>query len=104
MKTKLMCQLAVWLLAICSPATAQEKEKPLTNADVLKMIDDKVPEGVIVAKIQTSKVNFDTSVQTLGELSNKGVSERVLNAMLNPQAKLQSVASGGYESFRSCGD
>lgn len=84
-KTKLIPPIILSLLVVACAATAAEKDKPLTNADVIKLLAAKIPESVILAKIQTSKVKFDTSTDEIIELNKKGVSEKVLAAMLNPQ-------------------
>lgn len=75
----------VWLLAGGSAVGTEEKSKPLTNSDVIKMLENKIPESVILSKIQASEVKFDTSTDAIIELNKKGVSEKVLNAMLKPK-------------------
>lgn len=66
---------------------------PLTNADIIKMLDAKLPESVIISKVQASKGNFDTSTDAIIELNKKGVGEKLLNAMLTP-AKGAAEAQG----------
>jgi len=78
--------LVLWMSTGQSAFATGEKDKPLTNADVLKMIESRIPESVILAKIEASDVKFDTSMDAIIELNKKGVSEKVLNAMLKPKA------------------
>ena len=85
MKPKPMLLLIVWLLNVTLCSAADEKPKPLTNQDVLKMLAAKLPESVILAKIQGSEVKFDISTDAIIELNKQGVSERVLVAILTPK-------------------
>lgn len=73
-------------------ATAQSVRPPLTNADVISMLDAQLPESTIVLAIQNSGGDFDTSPQSLILLKNKGATARILDAMLN-SAKSMSVPS-----------
>jgi len=57
----------------------------VTNKSILEMVGAKLPEEVIIAKIQTSKTNFDTSTPALSELINGGVSANVIKAMMAPK-------------------
>jgi len=83
MKTILTGLVVVCLLTVLC-AAADEKAKPLTNEDVLKMLEAKLPESVILTKIRTSKVKFDSSTDAIIALHKKGVSEKVLNAIISP--------------------
>lgn len=76
------------LLVVGFEAASAAEAKPLTNADVIKMLESKLPESVIIAKVQASVVNFDTSTDAIIELNKKGVSEKVLNAMIAPQSNV----------------
>src|SRR5437867_1580008 len=60
----------------CSGQTPTQK-KPLTNADVLQMVKAGLAEGVIVAAIQSSPANYDTSPTALIDLNKQGVSAKV---------------------------
>ncbi len=90
--TFLLCGFAAAL--ITATATAQEKGKPLTNTEVVKMLENKIPESVIISKIQTSEVKFDTSTDAIIELNKKGVSEKILNAMLQPKTSSADTPKG----------
>jgi hypothetical protein len=74
-----------WLLVAPSAPAAEEKDRPLTNTDVLKMLQAKIPESVILAKIRASKVKFDSSTDAIIELHKRGVGEKVLSAMVDPK-------------------
>ncbi len=54
---------------------------PLTDDDVVKMVQATLPDAVIVAKIKSSPCKFDTSADALIKLQETGVSGGVLSAM-----------------------
>lgn len=95
------------LLAIDAPSGAtadatnappsQDNESPqapeLTNDDVLKMVQAKLPDSVIVAKIQASSCQFNTSPDALISLQQAGASESVLKAMTEAPAAAAPVPS-----------
>jgi len=62
--------------------TAQQKNSPLTNNDVVKMVKSGLPEATIVNTIVTSDTQFDLSSAGLQALSQSGVSGKVVRAML----------------------
>lgn len=88
MKTllQLIVMLVLFMFTAQFTVASAEDAKPLTNADVIKMLDSGLPESVILSKVQASAANYDTSTDAIIELSKKGVSEKVLNAILNPQS------------------
>jgi hypothetical protein len=55
----------------------------LTNDDVLKLVKAKLPESVIIKKIANSNCAFDTDPDALIKLKQAGVSEGVINAMVD---------------------
>ena len=57
-------------------------EEILTNADVVTMTQQGLPEAIILAKISTTTCAFDTSPKGLAALNQAGVSQNVLLAML----------------------
>jgi tetratricopeptide (TPR) repeat protein len=97
---------------------ARDGQRPpevLTNDDLIKMVQAKVPDSVIVAKIRSSKSEFDTSADALINLKHAGVSDAVLEAMTvdlaaesNPPAETPppnpvAVSCGEYASCMSSG-
>jgi len=71
---------------------AQQSAKPLTNDDVLTMVNKKMPESVIISAIKSSPANFDTSTGELVRLNAAGVTESELNAMLAATHQVTSIA------------
>ena len=64
----------------------------LTNQDVLKMSQAGLGTSVIVAKIQVSETAFDTGVDTLVTVAEKGVHSAVLKAMVDADRTRQTEA------------
>lgn len=62
--------------------TGYSQKEKLTNQSVLDMIEIGFDEGVIVAKIKSSLNTFNTSIDSLKQLKEKGVSNEILKAML----------------------
>ena len=67
-------------------------QKPLTNDDVIAMVQKKLPESVIVSAIQARPGKFNTSTNELIRLNAAGVTETELNAMLAASKKRPSDA------------
>jgi hypothetical protein len=79
-----------------SPAMAQTvaaAAEVVTNDTVLKLIGAGLPDQAIIAKIRSSKTQFDLSTDRLIELKTKGVSGPVLAAMLEPVAPVAAEFS-----------
>ncbi len=53
----------------------------LSNADVIKMANGRVPESVILSSVRSSRGNFDLSPSGCSALRQAHVSEQVMNAM-----------------------
>jgi len=69
-----------------APAPAPASTRPaLSNDDVVKMVSAKLPNSVIVKKIKSSACAFDTSPDALVKLQKAGVSEAVIDAMVDKQ-------------------
>ena len=73
----------------------------LTNEDVIKMVQAKLGEAVILAKIRSSPCKFDTSTDALIKLKGAGVSDAILQAMTEASASLPpGVAPLSVESLK----
>lgn len=76
-------------LLLTSLSYAQQPASPpsaggeaLTNADVLKMVEAKLSDDLIVSKIRASACSFDTSTDTILKLKSHGVSDAIIQAMV----------------------
>jgi len=102
------------LLLLCPPALTQsvvdlppgerttQSQSPvavLTNQDVLNMTKAKLAPEIIIAKIQTSDCNFDTSPSELQRLKGESVPDEIIVAMIN--APKADKSSGGVQPRRT---
>jgi hypothetical protein len=86
-----LASLLVLLLFVFQPVTIARGGQgagaaPLNNDDVTKMVQAKLPDGVIVAKIKSSSCKFDTSLDALIKLKQVGISDAVMQAMTEARA------------------
>ncbi len=71
--------LILGLLAVTAEAALAA---PITNKDVISLIDAGMPEDIIVQAIKSGEPKFDTSAGALIRLREKGATAAVLSAML----------------------
>lgn len=84
---KAFLPLAVGLLLILTPSLAagipEETDiTPLSNKDVLTMVQNHMPEQMIIQIIRSSPCTFDTFPPVLKDMKRRGVSDAVLQAMV----------------------
>lgn len=60
-------------------------DDPMTNNDILDLVERGVSGKLIVAMIKNAETDFDTSTETILALRDKGVPDDVLEAMLNAE-------------------
>lgn len=85
-------RLVIALLA--SPFLAQAAlAAPITNTDVLKLLEAGMPEEVVVEAIANGQPRFDTSAKALIALKKKGATPKVLTAMLQAGEAKKTGAS-----------
>lgn len=85
-KMSIVSLIAACMLLGSSVVIAQQAKAPITNVDVVELVKAGLPENTIVLAIQQSPTNFDTSPQALIQLKNQGVTQKILEAMLQPKA------------------
>ncbi len=98
-----LCALAVacfLMSATALPAAAQNPPgaQPLHNQDVLDLFKSGLSPEIVMAKIKSSPVAFDTSAPALKALKDAGVPDTVIVAMLDASAP---KAAPGAESATS---
>ncbi|HEV7242468.1 MAG TPA: hypothetical protein VGQ36_24780 [Thermoanaerobaculia bacterium] len=71
-------------------ATKSPAQKPLTNADIIALVEAGLSESIVIEKIKTSSTQFDTSTDALLKLKKAGVADGVIRLMVNPDAKTES--------------
>jgi hypothetical protein len=66
--------------------------KPLTNADVVKMVKGGLPESVVISAIQSSPAKYDISPDALLALQKDGVTSKEMDALISESKKAPSSA------------
>lgn len=84
---KAFLPLALGLFLILTPSFAaalpgETDITPLSNKDVLTMVQNHVPEETIIRTIKASPCTFDTFPPVLKDMKRRGVPDAVLQAML----------------------
>ena len=84
---KAFLPLAVGLFLILTPSFAAASPgetdiTPLSNKDVLTMVQNHVPEEAIIRAIKSSPCTFDTFPPVLKDMKRRGVPDVVLQAMV----------------------
>ncbi len=89
-----VCILLIVIYGLSLTVYAQQPTaKPLTNADVIKLLENGFGDEQVISTIQASPVQFDISADVLIELKKTGVSQQVIAAMLKAATpKTTSVA------------
>jgi hypothetical protein len=84
----------------------QRSSSSLTNDDIIKLVQAKLSDSVIIAKIKSSSTDFDTSPDALIKLKRAGVSDAVLQAIVEvppPPAPTEDAAAENPPG-PGCGD
>jgi hypothetical protein len=82
------------MFGLSGPVLAQSA-KPMTNQDVIKMVQAKLPEDTISMAIRAAAPGFDTSADGLVKLSTAGVPQGVIKTILEHASGGASSASAG---------
>ena len=97
---KAFLPLAIGLFLLLTPSfvaalPGETDITPLSNKDVLTMVQNNVPEEAIIRAIQSSPCTFDTFPPVLKDMKRRGVPDTVLQAMLEapygPSAQVKST-------------
>ena len=94
-----MKTFAFLFVLICFPLinVLSQSDKPLTNQDVIAMSKAGLPATVIISKIKTSKVDFNTDIPDLKALTDEKVSELVVSAMIEAQSAKSKANNAAAE-------
>lgn len=96
---RILLLVAAIVLGVTVLCVAQNSSRPLTNDDVIRMVQEKVDEDVIMRAISTSEINFDISPNGLIQLKKGKVKKRIIEAIQSAQlSKNNSRASSGNSS------
>jgi hypothetical protein len=75
--------VTIWLISVELVSAAQHKDQPLTNQDVISMVNNHLPESLILSAIKSSETNFDVSATGLIALKKAAISTKLMEAMLD---------------------
>lgn len=84
--------LTAFLMLVSAPASlinAQAKREILTNAKIVELVRMGLSEALIVAKINRSDCQCDTSTTAIGKLKIARVSDAIIMAMMNSSEELE---------------
>ncbi len=85
--------LVAGLLVAGLPVVAQDSQKSLTNADVVKMVKGGLPESVVVSAIQSSPAKYDISPDALIALQKDGVTAKEMDAIIAESKKTPAAGA-----------
>ncbi len=98
MKYTLIALVLSVLFVAASPAAGQDPPEVLTNADILTLAEAGLPTMLILAKIELTRTDFDTTVDALVALFEAGVDPTVLVAMTRGRASLSASIDFGDDT------
>jgi hypothetical protein len=84
MMRALLVLALVAVMALSLPAATSLAQEVLTNDSVVQMIKAGLPESLVITKIRSTANKFDLRTESLVSLKKAGVSDKVLEAMMNP--------------------
>ena len=79
-------------------ARVSESSLLLTNVNIMKLQGSHLNPDAIIAKINTSRCDFDTSPAALHRLKLAGISDRIILAMMHAPAAFSAVSSDAARS------
>jgi hypothetical protein len=81
------------LFTICLFTVASFGQDILTNKAVIEMVKSGLSPEIVIAKIRSSSVSFDTSTEALKALSDEGVPEKVVVEMITEAGKTAKASA-----------
>ncbi|MBI4748440.1 MAG: hypothetical protein HY774_08110 [Acidobacteria bacterium] len=94
MKKVLFCIVTIWLMVFSTLVFAQEA---LTNEAIVKLVKGEFGEELIINMINTQAGNYRVTPDDILSLKEQGVSEKILNAMVNKGVAPAPSKPGGSE-------
>ncbi len=99
MKTRIAQWIGCFLVSFCfvvGPPFGSAAD--LTVDDIVEMLNAKLPEQVVLTRIESQGEAFDLSTDDLVRLKEAGASEKVMLLMMDPNASSQPEATGQASS------
>lgn len=85
-KCRLVLRWGIVLILCLAPLIAQKAAEPLTNAQLIQLLEAKMSTSLILRAIESAEaIKFDTSPAALIELKKAGAEEAILEAVLDVQ-------------------
>ncbi|MGA2069945.1 MAG: YXWGXW repeat-containing protein [Sedimentisphaerales bacterium] len=80
-----------------APQTLQrvEQSQPLTVMDVKALVKADVSDDLVISQIRNSRTVYHLSTADIVDLKNSGVSERIIDFMINTPTQIQSAQAAG---------
>ena len=80
-----------------APQTMQrvEQSQPLTVVDVKALAKAGVGDDLVISQIRNSRTVYHMSTAEIVDLKNSGVSEKIIDFMINTPSQVQSAAVAG---------
>jgi hypothetical protein len=102
--TCILLQSAFYFVLLPANAAAQKageivKQETLNNESIIGMLNAGLSETIMIAKIKSSRVNFDTSSSALQSLKKQGITDSVILAMVQKASGME--VTGGASSGNS---
>ena len=84
-------------LRVQAPQTLQrlEQSQPLTVTDVKALAQAKISDDLIISQIRNSRTVYQLRTVDIIELKNAGVSEKVIDFMINTPTQIQAATVAG---------
>jgi hypothetical protein len=93
-----LCLIPSWSMLAAQNSQSQKAEaKPLTNGDVLDMLNAGVSQDIVVAKIKKSPCEFDTSPAALKALRAANAPDAVVLAMVEASSASSPASASPSE-------
>ena len=87
-RINLLCLIFVLLSTY---SISQQKNDTVYNNTIIKMYSSKLSDKIILQKINTNLCKFDVSTDALIELKQNGISDEIVNLMVDKQTKNENI-------------
>ncbi len=91
------------LLATTPIPAATAPSSPLSNRDIVNLVQAGFSPSIVVEEIKSSRTAFDTSAEALIALKEAGVADEILRYMVNPNAREAGSCQQTYSISGSVG-
>ncbi len=97
--TCILSQSAFYFVLLPTNISAQtagaiaKQQETLNNESIIQMLNAGLGDAIIIAKIKSSKVSFDTSSPALQSLKKQGISDSVVLAMVQKESGMEVSSS-----------